>query len=110
MGCSKRIVDLNQNEGSTIVCEFVMEDSNGNPIDTTGINFTFTGKEDADSSDAEAAWQKTVVGVGTGAIDCSVSSIGLNVGSYRYDIIADDNGYRETFENSSLIINQTVTD
>ena len=110
MACTKRIVDLQQYEGSTIVCEFALQDENGNQVDTTGITFTFTGKTDADDSDTEASWQRIIAGNGLDTVDCSVNSTGLDVGTYRYDIIAEQNGQREVYENASLIINQTVTD
>jgi len=108
MGCTNRIVELNQDENSTLVCEFTVEDINGNPVDVTGIEFTFTGKNNASDDDADAVWMKSVIGSGTNPVNLSVSSIGIPVGTYRYDITGEQLGQREVYENEYLIINETV--
>ena len=110
MACSKRIVDSQQDQGSTIVCEFTLEDKDGNAVDTTGITFTFTGKVDAGDTDAEAKWQVITAGDGINPISCSVDSAGIPVGAYRYDIIAEQGGQREVYENDILLIKETVAD
>jgi hypothetical protein len=110
MACSNRIVDQIQNEGSTIVCEFKLTDGDDNQLSADGITFTFTGKLDADDTDGNAAWQVVTVGNGLDEITCSASSTGLALGTYRYDIIGEQGGDREVYENLSIVLNQTVAD
>jgi len=110
MACTSRIVDLSQDQNATIVCDFSFDDENGDPADLDGVVFTFTGKLNADDADLDAAWQTTTVAVGTEPISLSASSVGIAVGTYRYDIVGVDGATREVFENLSLIIEETVGD